>query len=170
MSDIIAVLKYLATSNFINFSIMIIIFGVIIKKLNVKAALNASIEKVATEVKNSETKKSDSEKKLRTIHTAMEKLPQKIEKYNKEIQSRTESLKEKIQENANSTISNLQNNIGKELELEEKRLSGDLQEFTLDSSIEIATNNICETLKNNPELHIKFIDKSLEDFNKVELK
>ena len=167
MGEIFSFVKYLATSNFINFVIMIIFLGWVIKKIDLKTSLNNSIKKVEEAIKNSETKKADSQKRLKLINSAMDKLPQKIKKFDDEMNIRTAALKEKLSENAEETISNIQKNIEKDLVLEEKKISSDLQVFVLEKSIENATEKIKQAIKDNPDLHSKFIEESLEDLYKV---
>ena len=162
-------LKQLAESNTINFIIMLVILAVIVVKLNLKTSLNSSVEHVETTIKNSDTAKQDSELTLSKSKTAIEKLPQDIKNLEKEAELKADVFKAQIEETAQKEILGFQKSIDRALSIEEKKISNLLQGKTIISSIETAKNNICTALSQNPQLHEKFIEESLDELEKVKL-
>ena len=64
MNETLNILKELATSNTINFAIMAILLGVIIKKLHLSTAFEKSIDAIKNQITNSESEKANSNKIL----------------------------------------------------------------------------------------------------------
>ena len=85
MQEILSFLKYLATSNTINFIIMIIILAVIVKKMNLSASMDKSISGVESSIKKSDDEKSNAEKMLNDATLKVEELPKDIKNWNRKL-------------------------------------------------------------------------------------
>ena len=107
MNETLNILKELATSNTINFAIMAILLGVIIKKLHLSTAFEKSIEAIKNQISNSETEKANSSKILGNNKDLIEKLPNELEEMEKTSQSKLTAFEEKIEDNTRKTIENL---------------------------------------------------------------
>ena len=79
---------------------------------------------------------------------------------------------EKIKQDVINTINNekvdlIEKNISRVISAEEKTLSAQMTQKTLDASIELAKQHIKSLLKDNMDLHNKFIDESIDSIDRV---
>ena len=169
MQEILSILKLLATSNTINFIIMLIILGWIIKKFDISSVMAKGINNVAAEIKKSEGAKDLSKKHLEKSKELLENLPNDIKELETNSAHKVEIFKAKISETTQKTIQNLEQNSLKSIEIEEKKISNLLKEEVTKNSIVQAKSNIINLLKSNPELHNEFILDSIEQLDKVKL-
>lgn len=169
MNETLNILKELATSNTINFVIMAILLGVIIKKLHLSTAFEKSIEAIENQISNSETEKANSSKILGKNKDLIEKLPNELEEMEKTSQSKLTAFEEKIEDNTRKTIENLVLSTDRIKSIEEKKVSNLLTQSTSKEALELAKNRICELLENNPEMHNDFIQQSIDELDKVKI-
>ena len=169
MNETLYILKELATSNTINFAIMAILLGVIIKKLHLSTAFEKSIEAIKNQISNSETEKANSSKILGKNKDLIEKLPNELEEMEKTSQSKLTAFEEKIEDNTRKTIENLVLSTDRIKSIEEKKVSNLLTQSTSKEALELAKNRTCELLENNPEMHNDFIQQSIDELDKVKI-
>ena len=169
MNETLNILKELATSNTINFAIMAILLGVIIKKLHLSTTFEKSIEAIKNQISNSETEKANSSKILGKNKDLIEKLPNELEEMEKTSQSKLTAFEEKIEDNTRKTIENLVLSTDRIKSIEEKKVSNLLTQSTSKEALELAKNRICELLENNPEMHNDFIQQSIDELDKVKI-
>ena len=169
MNETLNILKELATSNTINFAIMAILLGVIIKKLHLSTAFEKSIEAIENQISISETEKANSSKILGKNKDLIEKLPNELEEMEKTSQSKLTAFEEKIEDNTRKTIENLVLSTDRIKSIEEKKVSNLLTQSTSKEALELAKNRICELLENNPEMHNDFIQQSIDELDKVKI-
>lgn len=169
MNETLNILKELATSNTINFAIMAILLGVIIRKLHLSTAFEKSIEAIKNQISNSETEKANSSKILGKNKDLIEKLPNELEEMEKTSQSKLTAFEEKIEDNTRKTIENLVLSTDRIKSIEEKKVSNLLTQSTSKEALELAKNRICELLENNPEMHNDFIQQSIDELDKVKI-
>lgn len=169
MNETLNILKELATSNTINFAIMAILLGVIIKKLHLSTAFEKSIEAIKNQISNSETEKANSSKILGKNKDLIEKLPNELEEMEKTSQSKLTAFEEKIEDNTRKTIENLVLSTDRIKSIEEKKASNLLTQSTSKEALELAKNRICELLEKNPEMHNDFIQQSIDELDKVKI-
>jgi len=169
MNETLNILKELATSNTINFAIMAILLGVIIKKLHLSTAFEKSIEAIKNQISNSETEKANSSKILGKNKDLIEKLPNELEEMEKTSQSKLTAFEEKIEDNTRKTIENLVLATDRIKTIEEKKVSNLLTQSTSKEALELAKNRICELLEKNPEMHNDFIQQSIDELDKVKI-
>lgn len=169
MQEFISFLKYLATSNAINFIIMLVILGVIIVKMNLKSTLSDAVAGVENSIKNSDNEKEKSENVLQTSKNEFDRLPEVIKNLENEAELKVRVFKDKIEENTQKNIQDIQKNVERSLLIEEEKISNLMTGRTIATSVAMAQDNIRNLLKGNPDLHLKFIDESLDELDKVEL-
>jgi F0F1-type ATP synthase membrane subunit b/b' len=169
MQEIITILKTLATSNTINFLLMVWILAVIVRKINLGNAFAKGISEVKTLIDKSENKKKLSQKNLDEINTLIEKLPQDVAELEKLSAQKTEALTKDIVINTKNSIEKLEKNVEKVISVEEKKISNSLQEESVKASVELAKQRIIKSLAQNPDLHNDFIRSSLDELEKVVL-
>ena len=169
MQEFISVLKLLLTSNFINFIIMLYVLAYVFKKFNLGNGIDASIEKVKDTIIKSDEEKAKAGDLVNNAKALLENLPKEVKDIEDIAKNKTEVFKNKIEADTNKIIANLEDNIGKAISIEEKKVSNLLTDKTSKASIELAKLQIQKMLKENPDLHNKFILDSLDEFEKVQL-
>lgn len=169
MQQIISFIKYLAESNAINFVIMLIILGFIIKKVNLQKSFNSSIKNVESKILKSDEVKETAKSSFTGAKSTIDRLPEDIAALEKEALSKSKVFKEQIEESTQKAILTIQKNADRAISIEEKKISNLLTGKTITDSIELAANNLKDMLDNNPELHNKFIEESLEELDRVKL-
>ena len=169
MQEIVSIFKYLAMSNTINFILMIAILAVIVKKMCIKDSLDKSILAVRAAINKSDEAKQNSKKGLQDAKTLFEKLPQDVRFIEQEAESKAEVFKNKIKESTQKTIFNIEKNVDRAVSIEEKKLSNLLTGKTIIASVELAKSHIENLLMQNPDLHQKFIQESIDELKKVKL-
>ncbi len=169
MQEILSFFKYLATSNTINFIIMIIILAVIVKKMNLSASMDKSISGVESSIKKSDDEKSNAEKMLNDATLKVEELPKDIKKLEQEADLKADVFKSKIEESTQKTIFEIDKSVDRAISIEEKKMSNILTGKTIIASVELAKDQIKNLLKVNPDLHNKFFEDSLDELGRVKL-
>jgi len=169
MDKIISLFEYLAKSNTINFLIMAYILYWIVKKIDTKSMFEKSVKNIQDSIKQSETEKENSKNLLQDAKNTMDKLPKQIEEIEKFNEQKTQTFKKQLEESSDAAIKNISKNIEKVFAIEEKKISNEITSETVSDSIEQSKQNIIEMLKNKPELHYKFIEKSLDELDRVQL-
>lgn len=169
MQEVISFFKYLATSNTINFILMLVILGWIIKKANLKASMDNSVSNVALEIKKSDDEKQSSQNVLISAKSDIEKLPSEVASLEKEAENKAEILKQQVEDSCSKVVEKIEDSVETAIDIEEKKISNSVTGKTVKASIELAKDNVSKLLKSNPDLHKKFIDESLAEFEKVSL-
>ena len=169
MHNLLEFLKYLATSNTINFIIMLIILGWIVKKVNVNKILDSGINKIENDIKKSDNEKEVAQKKLDKAQKIIDGLPNDLKTLDINCNDKIEVFKNQIQNNTTQTIENINNNIDKIIKIDEKKISNLITEDTAKDAIVQAKNDIVKMLEENPQLHDKFIENSIQELDKVQI-
>ncbi len=169
MQEIFSFLKFLATSNTINFILMLIILAWIIKKVNVGKSFDDSISEVELSIKKSDEEKIRANNSLMAARAQLEKLPADIKRLENNSKKKIAIFEQQIEEDAQNTISKLNKNIYRAVSVEASKLSNIITEKTSQASVEYAKQSILTQLTNNPDLHNKFIQDSLDELDKVVL-
>ena len=169
MQEFISFLKYLATSNAINFIIMLVILGVIIVKMNLKSTLSDAVAGVENSIKNSDKEKEKSENVLQTSKNEFDRLPEVIKNLENEAELKVRVLRIRLKKILRKIFRIYKKNVERSLLIEEEKISNLMTGRTIAASVAMAQDNIRNLLKGNPDLHLKFIDESLDELDKVEL-
>lgn len=169
MDNIFSLITTLAKSNTINFVLMVVILYIIVKKMNLNSSLNKSIENVENSIRQSEQEKLTSQNTLKKAQETMDKLPKQIEDIKKFNEQKTEVFKNQLENASKKSIENLKLGVKKAVLIEEKRISNEITSETVSSSIAQSKENIIKMLKEKPEWHYKFIEKSLEQLDRIRL-
>jgi len=163
------ILITLAKTNTVNFLLMAAILYWIIKKMNISSALKKGVDNVINAIKNSEQEKENSQNLVNSAAATMSKLPEQIKEIEKFSEQKTEVFKKQLEESSKKSIENIKQNVQKVVAIEEKKISNHITSETVADSIEASKNNIIEMLKDKPNLKYKFIDKSLEELDRIQL-
>lgn len=169
MQETLSFIKYLATSNAINFALMLGILYWIIKKINLDNIFNIGINKIENEIKISEEKVNNSKKNLNQAEALLDGLEQDIKNLDYNCKEKIKVFEKQINENTSKSISDINESIDKILLIDEKKLSNLMIEEAANNSINQAKENIINLIKSNPDIHNKFIINSIEELDKVKL-
>lgn len=164
-----SIINILLKSNTINFLLMLTILCWCAGKMNLKASINKGVESVSDSIKTAELEKEKSKNLVKAAQATIEKLPNQIEDIKKFNEQKTQTFKKQLEDSTEKSIKNIEQNVEKVVSIEEKKISNAITSETVANSIEASKNNIIEMLKNKPNLKYKFIDKSLEELDRIQL-
>ena len=160
MQSILSVLKYILESNIINFGIMVWLLYVVCKKLDIASMLHKSVDVVEDYIEKSKREKEHSLNLVDESKKLMSKLPSEISEIEKFTKQKTDIFKEQLDVNTNKYIEKI-------IQIEQKKTSNAITEYSFRKSLERAKIDIVKMLNEKPELHDKFIDDSLKELEKV---
>lgn len=169
MQEIISILKFIITSNTLNFVIMVLLLAYLVKRFALSAAFDKSIESVKSSIAKSDDEKKNSQVLLRKAEDLMQKLPEDIKTMEDNTKAKVEVFKDKIEKDTTKSISNINNNINRVVSIEEKKISNLLTNDASQASVDAARQHIIRMLNENPDLHSKFIQNSLDELDRISL-
>ncbi len=169
MQELISILKIIVTSNTLNFIIMVALLAYIIKKINLNQTFDKAIASVKSNIDKSDEEKQNAQNLLSKANDLMQKLPEDIKTMEDNAKAKLDVFRKRIEEDAQKSIFNIGKNIDRAVSLEEKKISNLLTDKTSKASVEIARQHIAKMLDENPDLHKKFIQSSLDELDRINL-
>ena len=167
MNELLNFWNLIVESNTFNFVVLILIFAILFKKIN----LTVTIEKIRLEIvntiDNAKKEQEDARNKLTGAQKAIEHIEDDIKGRLKEASQRADGISKQISENTDAQVKLIEKNIERVITAEEKTLSAQMSEKAIKSSVAIAQEQIKRMLEANPDLHNKYIDESIENLDKV---
>lgn len=148
-------------SNTFNFAVLLLIFAVLFKKLNIKNIIEKIKQDIIQSIENAKAEREAAKQKLINAETSAKSVENEIKENLNEASIKAKSLAVQIQRETDLKIKLIEKNIEKVINAEEKTISSNLSQKTLKSAIELAKENIVKTLEENPKLHNKFIEESI---------
>ena len=161
--------KFLINTNTVNFIIMVLILGYLVKKMNLGKSFEQGIDSVKALISKSDDAKSTSKKHFDEAQALINGLPKDIKTLENNSAEKIDIFKAKISDNTQKAITNIAANVEKSVSIEEKKISNLLTEQTSKDAILQTKTNLEEMLAKNPELHNKFIENSIKELDKAEL-
>lgn len=156
-------------SNLINFLIVLSILVVISIKLNVKTKIGELQKVIVSYVENSSLEKDNAHKALNEIQEKINHLEDDIEDIEKNAQRNIKSIERRISEEIVEKKKDIDNNANRILNLEVKNFKAKLSDILSDASINLVKKNVIEQLKENKELHNRYINEAIDGIDKVNL-
>lgn len=156
-------------SNLINFIVVFVIMAFIIKKINVGDKIENVRKTIKSYVDESSNEKEAAEKELSQIQAKIEHLQDDIKDIEATAQNNIKGFENKIQEEIYEKKKDIDKNAERILNLETKNFKDKLSSVLSEASINLARKNAIEQLKNNRELHNKYINEALEGIDKINL-
>lgn len=166
MSDII---HLLINSNTLNFFIVLAILVVIVVKLNLKDKIEVLRDEIRTYVEASVNEKKVAEQNLSLIKEKIQQLPSAIEDIEKSTENSVKSIGEKIKADIQEQKQDIANSAERIFNLETKKFKQKLTSVLSEKSVEIARDNAINQLKENNELHNKYINNAIEELDRINL-
>lgn len=156
-------------SNTFNFLVLAIIIIYLMKKLKAGAALENLKNAIIKRIDDSKTEKEKALSELKNAEKAVENLDNEIkERYNLAEQNADGVIKQTVM-NAENQVSHILQNAENAIENEEKQISAQILKSTAEKALSTAKDIIAARLKENPELHEKYINEAIEDIDRVKL-
>lgn len=156
-------------SNLINFVIMIVIIALILRKINVKdnidnqhKKIKDSISKSQEEVKSALKNYENAKEKLDNVHIETEKIVENAKNV-------LENLEQKHKNELEDIKAYFEKNLTKEIEREKQNTLNDITLSVAKASAALSYDNIKQTLKQNPNLHQKYIDECINSIDGLTL-
>lgn len=166
MSDI---WQLIIKSNTLNFIIVLIVICFILFKLNIKKKAEDLCNEIRSYVEVSSSEKELAEKELEKVKKKVELLPEELEAIKNSTKNSVESLEKKIESEIKDKMSDIDNNANRIMNLELRKFKSKLTNALSDASVVLAKENAENQLKNNAELHNKYIDEAIEEIDRIEL-
>ena len=150
-------------SNTFNFAILVLIFALLWKKLNISSAIESIKDSVIKTIDNAKSEFEASQLKLKNAEISTKNLENEINEIKTNAEKQAEGLSKSIIENSDKQVLAIAENIEKIISAEEKSIIRQASDRTLKISVELAKEHITKVLNSNPELHYKYIEESLEE-------
>ncbi len=154
-------------SNAFNFLILLGLIIFAIKFFKVGNLIEKACSKIKENVENSDLEKENSQKKLKEANETVKNITNEIKEIFDNAQKSAELMGEKILTDANTQIKNIEQNAQKAVEFESKKIALSLTQKTALASLEVAKNHIKNTLKEKPQYHKDFIQKSIDELDRL---
>ncbi len=148
-------------SNTFNFAVLLLIFAVLYKKLNISNTVERLKQDIIKKIEDAQLEREMAKEKLHKAKKSVEHLDADIKERLNDANSRAESLSEQIIKNAQEQVKLIEKNVQNVIVGEEKTLSSQMSDKALKKAIELARQKIIKTLEENPKLHDKFIEESI---------
>ena len=155
-------------TNTFNFAILVLI-AIVFKKIKIGDILENLKEDIVKAIRKAEEEKSKASKDLSEAKKSIEHLDDEIKSALSDAASRANQIAEQILGNTQKEIGLIKSNIDKVITNEEKTISAKLTEKTAKASIALARNHIISVLENQPELHEKYINESINELDRIQL-
>ncbi|MCI1273932.1 MAG: ATP synthase F0 subunit B [Clostridiaceae bacterium] len=169
MVNISSIWTLVMHSNLFNFAIFLIILIAIAKKVDISAVMENMKNSVIQKIEDAKSTKSKAIEDLKNAEKSVEHLSQDIKDILTTAETNAKNMSSHILTEAENKVKSFEINASKLIEAEEKAIVSKLTTKQGMKSVDLAKQHIIQTLKNNPSLHNKFINDSIEDIDKVTL-
>lgn len=167
MNELLNFWNLIVESNTFNFVVLILIFAILFKKINLEVTIEKIRLEIVNTIDNAKKEQEDARNKLTGAQKAIEHIEDDIKGRLKEASQRADGISKQISENTDAQVKLIEKNIERVITAEEKTLSAQMSEKAIKSSVAIAQEQIKRMLEANPDLHNKYIDESIENLDKV---
>lgn len=169
MEQISQIWTLIVKSNAFNFIVMLLLLGWLLKKVDMASMMEKIKIDVINAIEKSKQEKENAKVELLNAEKAVENLDTEISERLDNAEKHANDVFNGILNNAQNKVQQITANIKKTVETEEKTISSKLTSKTVTASVELAQNHIKQLLKDNPELHEKYINESIEDLDRIKI-
>lgn len=169
MNELANIWNMIVQTNTFNFAILVLIFAVIFRKIKLGEVLENLKEEIVKAIKNAEEEKARAKNELAEAKKSIKHLDEDIQAAISSANSRAEQIASQILVNTQKEIDLIKSNIDKIIKAEEKTISTTLADKTAKASIALAKNHIISVLEDQPELHEKYINESINELDRIQL-
>ena len=154
-------------SNAFNFLILLGLIIFAIKFFKVGSLIEKACTKVEETVENSDLEKENSKVELQKANETIKNIANEVKEIFDNAQKSAELMGEKILKDADLQAKSIEQNAKKVMEFESKKVALNLTQKTALASLEVAKNHIKNTLKEKPQYHNDFIQKSIDELDRL---
>ena len=165
----IEIWQYIIQTNTLNFLIVLAIVLFIASKLDIKTKLEKVRCEIQVFVDESSKEKENSLKALDNINQKIKHLPEEIADIKQTAENNVKGIEQRINSEIQEKMSDIENNAKRILGLETKKFKSKLSGILSQASIDLARKNAEEQLKNNRELHNKYINDAINEIDRINL-
>ncbi len=169
MKELLDIWNFIVHSNTFNFIVMVLLLVWIVKKFNIKNALEVMKNNIIDSIEKSKQEKESASKTLNEAKDAVKNLDSEINARITQAEEQGKNLAKQILTETDKKVKQIENNIERVVEAEEKTISSKLTSKTVKASVELSKNHIINLLKTNPKLHEKFINESIEEIDRIKI-
>lgn len=167
MSAVSHIWNIFVQGNFLNFTLFVLFFAWVFKKIHFGTIAKNLQKSIADKVEVAKKSKDDSVSELRVANKAVENIEAEISEIMSDAKKSAKVISEKIKNEAEKQVLSIEQNAQKVIDAEEKMLIAKLTKKTSKASVEIAKNQIVKALNENPALHEKYINDSIEELDRL---
>ena len=167
MSELGNLWNLIVASNAFNFVVLVAIIAVVMSKLKVSEMLSALKDSIIAKIESSKKAKADAELSLSDAMDKVKNLDSEVDNKLSLAKMQADNVAKSIQEAANRRVKQISANVDKVIDSESKTLYTKLSDDTVRASVSIATDYITCRLKENPNLHNRYIDEGINELEKV---
>ncbi len=154
-------------SNAFNFLILLGLIIFAIKFFKVGSLIEKACTKVKETVENSDLEKENSKVELQKANETIKNIANEVKEIFDNAQKSAELMGKKILKDADLQAKSIEQNAKKVMEFESKKVALNLTQKTALASLEVAKNHIKNTLKEKPQYHNDFIQKSIDELDRL---
>jgi len=171
MENIIHIVSHIwnvfVTSNAFNFAVFIAIFALIFKRFNLSAIIVAAQNKVADMIDDAKKARAAAKLELFEAEKSTANLYNELQSIIHDAEKSAKVIGEKIIEDAHKLVENIEQNTVKVIDAESKMLISKLTKTASKASVEVAKSHVAKALEQNPNLHDKYINESIDSLDKL---
>ena len=150
-------------SNTFNFMIMMLIIFVVAKKLNLSQALENTKNEIVNKIEHSQSEKNEAQEELSKAKIAFKNVETEVAEKIETAKADSKNLANEILNAAQGKIKQIEDNASRIINAKEKTISARLTAKAAKESTKLAKENIKNLLKENPQLHEKFVIQSIQE-------
>ncbi len=164
-----SIIHTLIQTNTINFIVVLAVLIFILSKLNAGTKINKIKEEIKEYVENSVSEKTIAEKELEAVEEKIKQLPKETKLIETSAENNIKGLEQKIKKEIEDKKNDIKTSADRILNLEIKQFKSKLTSILSEKSVILAKDNAIEQLKNNSELHNKYINEAIEEIGRISL-
>ena len=159
----------LLESNLFNFVVMVAIFALIAKGVKIGEKLEGNKQKIVETVNSAVQTKETSHSELKKVEESVKNLSDEIKTIVDNAKESLATLEKKIVADSEKQVSSIEANVSKVVESEASKLTSKLAKGVSNASVALAECNMRKLLRENADLHNKFIYDSIDELDRVEI-
>ena len=156
-------------SNTFNFIVFLLILALIFKKIKLGELIQKLQQNIENTINNSIKAKEDSEVLLNKAEKQMETVDSDIDKIVNKAKKTAKTVAKNIISSSKGQIEIIENNKQKIIENDTYKIKRSLSDFTIRESIKLTKTDIETRLKQDKNLHQKYIDEAITELEGLEI-
>lgn len=149
-------------SNTFNFIIMVAIFAIIAKKMNITVLINNIKQSIIDKINRADSNKAEAQERFSNAKKLTKNIDKDIKNNIDNAMKKADAIEAQIIAEAESKVNYLKKNAESVIKSEEKLIENNIINNTIKISSELAKEKIIAALNSNPELHNKYIEESIK--------